>query len=48
MGKRGGTRVIYFLRRDEGQVVLLLVYAKAKFDSLRSEFLRMLKERNDA
>jgi hypothetical protein len=48
MGKRGGSRVIYFLRRANGQIVLLLVYAKAKFDNLRPEFLKILKEKNDA
>ncbi|MBF6907478.1 transcriptional regulator, partial [Acinetobacter baumannii] len=30
MGKRGGVRVIYFTRTAHGEVVLLLVYAKAK------------------
>lgn len=47
MGKRGGSRVIYFLRRADGRITLLLAYAKAKFDNLRPEFLKMLKERND-
>lgn len=47
MGKRGGARVIYFNRLAGGEVVVLLVYAKAKFDNLRSEFLRELKERID-
>lgn len=45
MGKRGGTRVIYFNRLANGEIVLLLVYAKAKFDNLRPEFLLQLKER---
>jgi len=47
MGKRGGARVIYFNRLASGEVVLLLVYAKAKFDNLRPEFLLKLKERFD-
>lgn len=47
MGKQGGARVIYTLRRADGQIVLLLVYAKAKFDNLRPEFLRKLKEKYD-
>jgi mRNA-degrading endonuclease RelE of RelBE toxin-antitoxin system len=47
MGKRGGSRVIYYLHRAGGHIVLLLAYAKAKFDDLRPEFLKMLKERND-
>ena len=45
MGKRGGSRVIYFNRLASGEIVLLLVYAKAKFDNLRPEFLLQLKER---
>jgi hypothetical protein len=47
MGKRGGARVIYFTRLASGELVLLLVYAKAKFDNLRPEFLLKLKERLD-
>jgi len=47
MGKRGGARVIYFNRLASGDIVLLLVYAKAKFDNLRPEFLLKLKERFD-
>ena len=30
-----------------GEVILLLVYSKAKFDNLRPEFLLKLKERFD-
>jgi hypothetical protein len=45
MGKRGGARVIYFNRLANGEIVLLLVYAKAKLDNLRPEFLLKLKER---
>lgn len=47
MGKRGGARIIYFNRLATGEVVLLMVYAKAKFDNLRPEFLLQLKERFD-
>ena len=47
MGKRGGARVIYFNRLASGEIVLLMVYAKAKFDNLRPEFLLKLKERFD-
>lgn len=46
-GKRGGVRVIYFNRLASGEVVLLLVYAKAKFDNLSAGFLLKLKERVD-
>jgi len=44
MGKQGGARIIYFIRNDQGALVLLLVYAKAKFDNLSSDYLRRLKE----
>jgi len=45
--KRGGSRVIYFNRLTSGEVVLLIVYSKAKFDNLRPEFLLQLRERFD-
>jgi len=44
MGKRGGARVIDYLRLKHGEVVLLLAYSKSKFDNMRPEFLRKLKE----
>jgi len=42
-GKSGGARVIYFLAPD-GTVWLLIVYSKAKFDSLPASFLAQLKK----
>lgn len=42
-GKRGGTRVIYFLAADDA-IWLLIVYAKAKFDNLPAAFLRELRK----
>ena len=33
-GKSGGVRVIYFTRTTEEEVVLLLIYAKAKTDNI--------------
>lgn len=48
MGKRGGARVIYYLRLTNGEVVLLIVYAKAKFDNLSASVLAKLKEKFDA
>lgn len=47
MGKRGGARVVYYTRLASGELVLLLAYAKAKFDNLRPEFLLKLKEKFD-
>ncbi len=43
MGKRGGSRVIYF-NELEGRIWLLIVYAKAKFDNLPAAFLAQLKQ----
>lgn len=42
MGKRGGTRVIYF-NGDDGRIWLLIAYTKAKFDNLPADFLAKLK-----
>ena len=42
-GKRGGARVIYFVARDD-VVWLLIVYTKAKFDSLPTSFLAELRK----
>lgn len=47
MGKSSGARVIYFNRLTDGEIALLLVYAKAKFDNLSAAFLIKLKERFD-
>ena len=43
MGKRGGARIIYFLAEDE-TIWLLIVYTKAKFDTLPASFLAELKK----
>lgn len=48
MGKRGGARVIYFNRNERGEVVLLIVYAKAKFDNIGADVLKAIKEKLDA
>ena len=48
MGKRGGARVIFFTRNALGEVVLLLVYAKAKFDNIDVNVLKAIKEKFDA
>jgi hypothetical protein len=44
MGKRGGVRVIYFNQLAAGEIILLMVYAKAKYDNLPAEFFKQLKE----
>ena len=44
MGKRGGVRVIYFARLNAGELVLLTLYAKAKFDNIPPSIARKMKE----
>ena len=44
MGKRGGTRIIYYNALSEGYIWLLIAYTKAKFDNLPTAFLNQLKE----
>ena len=41
-GKRGGTRVIYFLAQ-QASIWLLIAYTKSKFDNLPAAFLAKLK-----
>ncbi len=47
-GKSGGARVIYYTRLAHGELVLVAVYAKAKFDNLPVEVLKSWKEAYDA
>ena len=44
MGKRGGLRVIYFVRYQPNEVWMLTLYAKAKHDTVPTKVLRQLKE----
>jgi len=44
MGKRGGLRVIYFVRYQPNEFWLLTVYAKAKQENVPAHILRQLKE----
>ena len=43
-GKSGGLRVIYFVRNDLGELVLLFLYAKSKMDSLKASTLKELRD----
>ena len=47
-GKRGGARVIYYLRLAKGEIVLIGTYAKAKFDNLPDAVLKRWKKACDA
>ena len=43
-GKRGGVRIIYFLRLKSGQIVLVTMYAKNAQENIDPKVLRRLKE----
>lgn len=43
-GKRGGYRIIYFLRRTEGVIWMLTVYPKSVADSIPAHVLRQIRE----
>ncbi len=44
MGKRGGLRVIYFVRYQPNEFWMLTIYAKAKHDAVPAPILRQLLE----
>ena len=44
VGKRGGLRVIYFVRYQPNEFWMLALYAKAKQENLPAHVLRQLKE----
>ena len=46
-GKRGGVRIIYYLRLREGQVWMLTLYAKNEADKIPAGVLRKIKEELD-
>ena len=46
-GKRGGIRVIYYLRLRNGQIWLLTAYAKNVRDDIPAAVLRKIKEELD-
>ena len=46
-GKRGGLRVIYFLRTRQGQVRMLTLYPKNVADNISAHVLKQIKEEID-
>ncbi len=44
MGKRGGLRVIYFVRYQPNEIWMLTLYAKAKQEDVPGHILKQLKE----
>ena len=47
-GKRGGLRVIYFLRPRHGEIWMLTLYAKNVADNIPAKVLKKIKEEIDA
>ncbi len=47
-GKRGGIRVIYFLRLRHGEIWMLTLYAKNVADNISANVLKKIKEEIDA
>jgi hypothetical protein len=43
-GKRGGIRIIYFLRLNSGEIVLVTMYAKNVQENIDPNLLKRLKE----
>jgi hypothetical protein len=46
-GKRGGVRVIYYLRLQRGQIWMLTVYAKNVAETIPAHILKKIKEEID-
>lgn len=47
MGKRGGVRIIYFVRRANGEIWLLVIYAKNVQDNIPAHLLKAIREEID-
>lgn len=46
-GKRGGIRVIYFLRTRQGQIWMLTLYAKNVAENISASVLKQIKDTID-
>lgn len=46
-GKRGGLRIIYYLRSKQGEIWLLTLYAKNAVESISGPALKQIKEEID-
>jgi len=46
-GKRGGVRVIYYLRSRQGQIWMLTVYSKTEAANIAAHLLKKIKEEID-
>ncbi len=47
MGKRGGVRVVYYNRLENGSIWLLLIYAKSSQENIPAHTLKQIKEEID-
>lgn len=46
-GKRGGIRVIYYLRTRQGQIWMLTLYAKSVAENISAHVLKQIKDEID-
>jgi len=46
-GKRGGVRIIYYVRREDGVIWMLTIYAKNEASDIAPELLRQIKREID-
>ena len=46
-GKRGGVRLIYYLRSQQGEIWMLTLYAKNEAESIPAHVLKKIKEELD-
>ncbi|WP_293189628.1 type II toxin-antitoxin system RelE/ParE family toxin [Ottowia sp.] len=42
-GKSGGVRIIYFVRNERGEIVLLTLYAKSALDNIPGHILKEIR-----
>jgi len=47
-GKRGGARVIYFVRNARGELVHVTAYTKGRIENIPAHLLRALMEQHNA
>ena len=43
-GKRGGTRIIYYFQKENGEIWLLTIHAKSEVDTIPTKTLKAIKE----
>ena len=48
MGKRGGARVIYYVRTARGDLMLVTAYTKGRIENIPAHLLRAIVEKYDA